>query len=236
MLTRALSLLAVALLWLLHFLPFPLLAALGRGLGALLYLLARQRRKVVEINLDLCFPEISATTETTAGPRTTETTAGCTVDRKNLAKTHFSLLGRSLIERSIFWWSSPERIQRIVKVSGEERITTALSAGRPVILLAPHFLGLDAGGIAITMRFDIVSIYSEQTNPIFNRVLLKGRSRFGNQLLLSPDHPRPVRRRLTHDPSAALYIDGKLVAAAEEERFVRDKHAKNRMPYESAAH
>lgn len=39
---------------------------------------------------------------------------------------------------------------------------------------------------------------------------------------------------LTHDPSAALYIDGKLIAAAEEERFVRDKHAKGRMPYESA--
>ncbi|MBI5781230.1 MAG: carbamoyltransferase [Rhodocyclales bacterium] len=39
---------------------------------------------------------------------------------------------------------------------------------------------------------------------------------------------------LGHDPSAALYIDGKLVAAAEEERFVRDKHAKNRMPYEAA--
>jgi carbamoyltransferase len=39
---------------------------------------------------------------------------------------------------------------------------------------------------------------------------------------------------LSHDPSAALYIDGKLVAAAEEERFVRDKHAKHRMPYESA--
>jgi carbamoyltransferase len=39
---------------------------------------------------------------------------------------------------------------------------------------------------------------------------------------------------LNHDPSAALYIDDKLVAAAEEERFIRDKHAKNRMPYESA--
>lgn len=39
---------------------------------------------------------------------------------------------------------------------------------------------------------------------------------------------------LTHDPSAALYVDGKLVAAAEEERFVREKHAKNQMPYESA--
>ncbi|MCP5214517.1 MAG: carbamoyltransferase [Pseudomonadales bacterium] len=39
---------------------------------------------------------------------------------------------------------------------------------------------------------------------------------------------------LTHDPSAAIYKDGKLIAAAEEERFIRDKHAKNKMPYESA--
>ena len=39
---------------------------------------------------------------------------------------------------------------------------------------------------------------------------------------------------LSHDPSAALYIDGRLVAAAEEERFLRDKHAKGRMPFEAA--
>ena len=39
---------------------------------------------------------------------------------------------------------------------------------------------------------------------------------------------------LNHDASAALLIDGEIVAAAEEERFVRDKHAKNRMPLEAA--
>ena len=39
---------------------------------------------------------------------------------------------------------------------------------------------------------------------------------------------------LTHDPSAAIYKDGKLLSAAEEERFIRDKHAKNKMPYEAA--
>ncbi len=39
---------------------------------------------------------------------------------------------------------------------------------------------------------------------------------------------------LTHDPSAALYVDGDLMAAAEEERFIRDKHAKNKIPFESA--
>ncbi|MCK5097324.1 MAG: hypothetical protein KAR45_04435, partial [Desulfobacteraceae bacterium] len=40
---------------------------------------------------------------------------------------------------------------------------------------------------------------------------------------------------LTHDPSAALYVGEKLVAAAEEERFIRDKHAKNKMPEKAAA-
>ena len=38
---------------------------------------------------------------------------------------------------------------------------------------------------------------------------------------------------LSHDPSAALYVDGVLVAAAEEERFIRDKHARNQMPVEA---
>ncbi len=39
---------------------------------------------------------------------------------------------------------------------------------------------------------------------------------------------------LTHDPSAAIYVDGKLIAAAEEERFTRQKHAKNAMPVHAA--
>ncbi len=38
---------------------------------------------------------------------------------------------------------------------------------------------------------------------------------------------------LGHDPSAALYVDGILVAAAEEERFIREKHARNKMPVEA---
>lgn len=39
---------------------------------------------------------------------------------------------------------------------------------------------------------------------------------------------------VSHDASAALFVDGKLVAAAEEERFIRDKHAKDRFPLEAA--
>ena len=39
---------------------------------------------------------------------------------------------------------------------------------------------------------------------------------------------------LGHDASAAILVDGKIIAAAEEERFIRDKHAKNKFPYEAA--
>ncbi len=33
-----------------------------------------------------------------------------------------------------------------------------------------------------------------------------------------------------HDPSAAIIVDGKLIAAADEERFIRKKHAKGELP------
>ena len=37
-----------------------------------------------------------------------------------------------------------------------------------------------------------------------------------------------------HDPAAALFVDSKLVAAVEEERLIRRKHAKGELPYHSA--
>ena len=167
MLRRALSHGAIALFWLLHFLPLPLLARVGQLLGTLLYHIGNRRRRIALTNLALCFPELSDS------------------QRQTLAREHFRVLGRSILERSLLWWASPERLSRLIRVNGAERISTLRDAGRPVILLAPHFVGLDAGGIGITMRFDIVSMYSVQKNPVFDRLLLRGRKRFGDQMLLS---------------------------------------------------
>ena len=167
MLSRLFSLPLAALLWLLHFLPLAILAPIGRSIGRLLYVFARRRRRIATRNIDWCFPERSAD------------------ERHALVLAHFQMLGRSIIERAIFWWGSPERLNRIIRVEGEQTIHRLRAAGRPVILLAPHFVGLDAGGVAVTMRFDIVSIYAAQANATFNRLLYKGRTRFGNQQLLS---------------------------------------------------
>ena len=167
MLRRALSHGAIALFWLLHFLPLPLLARVGQLLGTLLYHIGNRRRRIALTNLALCFPELSDS------------------QRQTLAREHFRVLGRSILERSLLWWASPERLSRLIRVNGAERISTLRDAGRPVILLAPHFVGLDAGGIGIAMRFDSISMYSVQKNPVFDRLLLRGRKRFGDQMLLS---------------------------------------------------
>ena len=85
------------------------------------------------------------------------------------------------------WWAPRARLERLIAVEGDERVRALLSAGRPVILMAPHFVGLDMGGTRVTMLFDIVSIYARQRNQVIDRWLLHGRSRFGDQLL-QPRH------------------------------------------------
>ena len=162
-----LALPAVWLLWLLHFLPLPVLAVLGDVVGALLGCLAHRRRRIVETNIGWCFPELSP------------------AEQQQLVRRHFRALARSLLDRSVVWWASERRLRRLIQVDGEEKLRELLLTNTPVVLLAPHFVGLDAGGIAITQRFDIVSLYAEQSNAVFNRLLLNGRRRFGNQLLLS---------------------------------------------------
>lgn len=171
--------LAIGALWLLHWLPLPMLAAIGRGLGAVLYRIAHHRRAVVRVNLELCFPELGK------------------AERERLTREHFKVLARSMLERGVLWWGSRERLERLVRVDNEHILHRLLAEGRPVILLSPHFVGLDAGGTAITSRFDIVSIYARQSDPLFDHWLHHGRSRFGDQLLLARDAgPRATVRAM----------------------------------------
>ncbi|HEX6004539.1 MAG TPA: lipid A biosynthesis acyltransferase [Burkholderiales bacterium] len=169
--------LAIALLWLLHFLPLPILAPLGRGLGLLLYALAHERREVTRTNLRLCFPGWDETR------------------RRALARAHFKAFGRAFLEHGLLWWSSKARLQRLIRVEGLEHWQAV--AGGPVIWLAPHFVGLDMGGTRIITEWRGVSVYSRQKDPVLNRVLLRGRSRFVEPVLFSrQDGIRPVVRAM----------------------------------------
>ncbi|NMG30242.1 lysophospholipid acyltransferase family protein [Aromatoleum evansii] len=164
---RIASWLAVALFWLLHWLPLGMQARIGTAVGELLYRFAGRRRHIVNVNLRLCFPEMDETA------------------RARIAGAHFHALGRSMLERGLLWWASEARLKGMIRLEGREHVDALVAAGRPVLLLAPHFLGLDMGGARFAMEFDSVSVYARQNNPVFDRWLFHGRSRFGDQLLLS---------------------------------------------------
>jgi Kdo2-lipid IVA lauroyltransferase/acyltransferase len=157
--------LGLGALWLLHWLPLRALAFLGRGLGNLLFPLARERRRVCLTNLERCFPHL---------PRD---------ERFRLARRHFQVFARSVLERGLLWWAPRERIVRLVRGIGMEHVIAAQHA--PLILLAPHFVGLDAGWTRLTCELDMSGIYANQKDAVVNAVLLAGRTRFGRQRALA---------------------------------------------------
>lgn len=158
------SWLGVSLLWLLHLLPNRAIAAFGRGLGAVLYRFGRGR--VTRINLALCFPHMTE------------------AERHALGLAHFKALGRALAEQSIFWFAPVERAMAMVTITGREHFDRLL--GTPVIVFAPHFIGLNLGGPKVSFTWpNTASIYSRQKNPVVDRLLYRGRVRFGNPKLLS---------------------------------------------------
>ncbi len=178
-LNQTVTRIGLVVIWLLHFLPLGVLALLGQGLGTLLYAVAGERRRVVLLNLKLCFPELSE------------------AERHTLARQHFGALTRGFIEHGILWWSSKARLLRLLKVEGIEHWLRI--ADRPVILLAPHFIGLDMGGIACLLASErrINSFYSRQKNAVFDQILIIGRTRFGQTTLFArQDGIRPMIKSL----------------------------------------
>jgi len=155
----------VFVLWMIHFLPFRVIVWIGEILGILLYGLVRERRRVAAINLQLCFPEMSEKA------------------RERLVCDHFKMFGRGLIERSILWWSSAERISNLIHVEGVEHFEAIKN--KPAILLTPHFVGMDAGGQWIAQHTDTVCMYANQKNQYLTELLLQKRARFRNQRLFS---------------------------------------------------
>jgi Kdo2-lipid IVA lauroyltransferase/acyltransferase len=158
--------LGVLVLWLVHFLPMRWIGALGAGLGWLLYQFGRGH--VTRVNLGLAFPEMTDQA------------------RHDLGLRHFRMLGRNALELSIMVWGSEKQLLELVRLDGLEHLAKAAEGGKPVIVLAPHFIGLNMGGIRVAWEVpESASIYSRQKNPVLDWLFLRMRSRFGTPVLVS---------------------------------------------------
>ena len=179
-------------LWLmraLHWLPLPLLRAAGSALGGLLHAFAPKRRHVAEVNLKLCFPEMDD------------------AERAALVRAVFRAFGQSVVDRAFLWHGSTHCVRKRVQLTGEahlERLcgpfssthASASSDAQPVILLAPHFVGMDAAWTRLTLLRPMAGTYARQTNAAFDRALYAGRTRFGGLALARQDGVRATVREL----------------------------------------
>jgi len=153
------SRLVFAFMWLVHFFPLRVQARVGHAVGALLFWLIPERRKVTRINLEKCFPRMSGS------------------ERERLARAHFRAFCRAFIEQGILWWSPRSRIEKLVSIEGME--TLRALAGRPLVLFSPHFVGFEATLARLALEFPVAMMYSRQKDPLFEARLIAGRTRFG---------------------------------------------------------
>lgn len=150
----------LALMRLFKHLPLSWLRALGWAVGRLLFLLALRRRRIAEVNLALCFPEQSA------------------AQRRQTVQRHFVLFAQAWLDRSWLWEGSPEVVRRRLLLTGQVQ---ALQETVPTLLFAPHFVGMDAGWIALTAHVErrFCGLYARQRNPLLDQWMADGRRRFG---------------------------------------------------------
>jgi KDO2-lipid IV(A) lauroyltransferase len=172
--------LLLGVMWVLHLLPLPVLAAIGSATGMVLYGLAGARRRVALRNLELCFPELAPD------------------QRHRLAREHFRWLGRSILERSLLWFAPAERLKTLIHVEGDVKL--AERSPKPVMWLVPHFMGLDVAGVAVLLFQDqyACSMYQAQSNPVMDDIIRKGRLRFGDKAEIFPrsDKALPLIRAI----------------------------------------
>lgn len=166
--------LLLGLLWLLLWLPRPVGAWVGARLGDLYFRASPKRRKVAEVNLTLCFPDMPEQ------------------ERADLIRRHFRAYGQSVVDMTRAWWASPRHLESYIKFKGLEHYRHAREAGREVILLTGHFVGIDVGGPVISRHYKQIGLIKPIHNEVIDWVLARGRVRFGSKMLLRKDGMRQV--------------------------------------------
>ncbi|SPE23539.1 conserved hypothetical protein [Burkholderiales bacterium] len=164
---------AIARFWiaLIHFsahLSLRVRRSIAAVIGELACLVVVRRRRIAQANLRACFPAMT------------------TGQRRALIRRLFRNMARGALDYGVLWTGSRQAVQDFVRVEGMEHLLH--QDNYPLIMLAPHFVGLDAGGIRIASELKAVSIYARQSNPVWDHWLQLGRARFNEPVLIARRH------------------------------------------------
>jgi len=173
------SWIAVGSVYLLGRLPFPLIWLLGQGLGRLSYLFAADRRAVGRLNLATCLADATD------------------AERACILRAHFGWLGVAALGQGVAWGISRRRLARLVRIRNRELIDARIAEGRPVIVLVPHFVGLELGGAAFTgLVHSGVYMYQKIRDPVVDWRVRRARRQYGSISIERSDDLRGLLREI----------------------------------------
>lgn len=179
--------LMVGLLRTLSVLPYAWVARAGGALGALLYRIPSRRKRIVLINLNLCFPEKSE------------------ADRNVLGREHFRHVLRSYLERGVQWFGSTRAIERLVEL--ESHIDLDDPAAPPTIFMGFHFVAIEVGCMLYSTRFPVTALYTPMSDKRLCALAARQRGRFGASMMLRSNSARTVVAQLRTGQSVMLAAD-----------------------------
>ncbi|MEK7990723.1 MAG: LpxL/LpxP family Kdo(2)-lipid IV(A) lauroyl/palmitoleoyl acyltransferase [Thiotrichaceae bacterium] len=178
----------LGILWLITRLPYAWQLWTGRQLGRIAYRLAKRRRNIAAINLDLCFPELSKS------------------ERQYLLKQHFESLGIGLLEMATAWWAKDKHLVDLGQLDGLEHLEAALARGKGVILLSAHFTPLDMGSRFLTQKVKIHGAYRPHENPVIEFFMKRSREAHAEKAI-SRDAIRQMIRSLKQNKPVWFAVD-----------------------------
>ncbi|WP_026289851.1 LpxL/LpxP family Kdo(2)-lipid IV(A) lauroyl/palmitoleoyl acyltransferase [Thioalkalivibrio sulfidiphilus] len=149
--------LGVGLLWAASHMPWRWQIRLGEALGSLAWHLARSRRHVAQVNVDLCFPSLEPAA------------------RRELVREHFRAMGAALFETPFGWWADDRRLQPLAHIEGLEHLKTALEGGKGVLLLSAHFTTLEIAGRLLVPHQPFAAMYRPHENPVIEYCFRRNR-------------------------------------------------------------
>lgn len=158
--------LGLAMLRLSVFLPYAAMNFLSRSLAYLIIIVLPGRKRIAEINIRLCFPELTES------------------EVQAMVRATFNSAAMSFFETSLAWWASDKRMKQMVSFEGVENIEAERKNNRGILLLGGHYTTLEISGRLLTyyMR-DFRPVYKAARNKLFNKFMISCREKAINPLL-----------------------------------------------------
>ncbi|NLP32905.1 MAG: lysophospholipid acyltransferase family protein [Oligella ureolytica] len=139
----------------------------GAFLNFIAPLVMKRRIAIVKKNFELSFPEATQ------------------AQRTEWQKQHIRALCQSIVDRGFIWYGDEEKIKQQVNLKNFHHLQEAMDNKEPIILLAPHFVGLDVAASRMTMIVpESATIYTAQRQPDIDKIIRDGRARFNKVHLI----------------------------------------------------